>query len=78
MYIQGYTSQNEYFEYDYPNSDALLQFCLKFEHCNLHLHKAARHPTKCDIIISDSISQDILLQIFYVIQSDFELQKHVH
>ena len=49
-YIQRYTSPNEYFEYGYPHSDALLQFCLKFELCNLHLHKAAHHPTKCGII----------------------------
>ena len=47
-YIRRYTSQNENFEYGYPHSNALLQFCLKLERCKPH--KAARHPTKCDVI----------------------------
>ena len=32
-YIRRYTSPNENFEYGYPHSGALLQFCLKFERC---------------------------------------------
>ena len=47
-YILRYTSPNENFEYGYPHSNALLQSHLKFESCKPH--KAARHPTKCDII----------------------------
>ena len=39
---------NENFEYGYPHSNALLQFRLKLERCKLH--KASRHPTKCDVI----------------------------
>ena len=42
-YIQQYT-----FPYGYSHSNALLQSCLKLEHCKLH--KAARHPVKCDVI----------------------------
>ena len=61
-YIRRYTSPNENFEYGYPNSNAFLQFCLKLEHQT----------------ISVSISQDILSQIFDVIQSDVTLQKQVH
>ena len=47
-YIRRYTSPNENFEYGYPHSYALLQFELKLERCKPH--KAARHPTKCDVI----------------------------
>ena len=49
-YIRRYTctSPNENFEYGYPNSNALLQSCLKLERCEPH--KAARHPTKCEVI----------------------------
>ena len=47
-YIRPYTSPIENFEYGYPHSNAILQFCLKLEHCKLH--KAAYHPTKCDVI----------------------------
>ena len=43
-----YTSQNENFEYGYPHSNALLQFSLELEHCKPQ--KAARHPTKCDVM----------------------------
>ena len=39
-YIWRYTSPNENVEYGYPHSNVLLQF----------EHKAARHPTKCDVI----------------------------
>ena len=47
-YIRRYTSPNKNFEYGYPQSNALLQSRLKLEHCKPH--KAAHHPTKCDII----------------------------
>ena len=47
-YIRRYTSPNENFEYGYTHSNALLQFCLKFESCKPQ--KAACHPTICDII----------------------------
>ena len=36
-YIRRYTSPNKNFEYDYPHSNAVLQFCLKLE-------------MKCDVI----------------------------
>ena len=48
LYIRRYTSPNENFEYDYPHSNALLQFDLKLERCKPH--RAARHPTKGDVI----------------------------
>ena len=45
-------------------------------------HKGVLHPTKMTLLmtsnISDSISQDILSQIFDVIQSDVAFQKQVH
>ena len=47
-YIRQYTSPNENFEYGYPHSNALLQFDFKLERCKPH--KAARHPTKDDVI----------------------------
>ena len=47
-YIRRYTSPKEHFEYGYPHSNALLQFDLKLERCKPH--KAARHPTKGDVI----------------------------
>ena len=47
-YIRRYTSPNENFENGYPHSNALLQFPLKLKRCKPH--KAARHPTKCDVI----------------------------
>ena len=76
-YILRYTSPNENFEYGNPHSNAFLQFDLKLEDCKPH--KAARHPVKGDIIDDvDSISQDILSQIFDVIQSDVALQTQVH
>ena len=43
-----YISPNENFEYGYPHSNALLQFCHKLERCKLQ--KAACHVTKCDVI----------------------------
>ena len=47
-YIQRYTSPNENFEYGYPHSNALLQSRSTLERCKPH--KAARHPTKYDVI----------------------------
>ena len=47
MFIQRYTSPNENFEYSYFHSNALLQLHIELERCKPH--KAARHPTKCDI-----------------------------
>ena len=41
-------SPNVNFEYDYPHSNALLQFPLKLECCKPQ--KAARHSTKCAVI----------------------------
>ena len=41
-YIRRYTSPNEKFEYDYPHSNALLQFCLELERWKPL--KAAHHP----------------------------------
>ena len=36
-------------KYDYPYFNAILQFCLKLEHCKPH--KEAHYPMKCGIII---------------------------
>ena len=36
------------FEYGYTYINAHMQSCLKLERCKPH--KAARHPTKCDVI----------------------------
>ena len=47
-YIRQYTSPNENVEYGYPHSNALLLSHLKLERCKPH--KAAHHPTKCDVI----------------------------
>ena len=63
------------------HSNALLQFRLELEHCKPH--KAEHHPTKCDVIndvkqFPTGIAQDILSQIFDIIQSDVALQKQVH
>ena len=47
-YIRRYTSPNENFEYGYPHTNALLQFPIKLK--RYKPHKAARHPTICDVI----------------------------
>ena len=47
-YIRRYSSPNENFEYGYPHSNERLQFKLKLE--RYKPHKAARLPTKCDVI----------------------------
>ena len=79
-YIRRYTSPNENFEYGYPHSTALLQFELKLERCRSH--KAARHPTKCDVIndvkLIQTVYRRILSQVFDVIQSDVALQTQVN
>ena len=36
------------FEYNYPHSNAFLQFLIKLERCKEN--KGAHHPTKCDVI----------------------------
>ena len=66
-------SDDENFEYGYPHSNALLQFELKLERCKPL--KAARRPTKCDVINDAKLFPT---QIFYIIQSDLALQAQVH
>ena len=46
----------------YPHSNALLQFPLKLEPCKLH--KAARHPTKCDVINDVKIFPTVYRRIY--------------
>ena len=80
-YIQQYTSPNENFEYGHPRSNALLQFELKLEGCKPH--KAARYPTKCDVINDVKLFSTVYCRIycrkfFDVIQSDVALLTHVH
>ena len=48
MYIRGYTSPNEKFEYGYPHSKVILQFRRKLERCKPH--NSAHHQMKYDII----------------------------
>ena len=74
--ISKHISPNENFEYGYPHSNALLQFCLKLEPCKLH--KAAHHPTKCDIINDVKPFPTVYRRMFDVIQSNVVLQKQVH
>ena len=79
-YIQGYTSPNDNFEYGYPNSNANLQSHPKLECCKLH--KAARHPMKCEVI-NDTLFPIVYRMIFCckffdVIQSNVTLQKQAH
>ena len=50
------------FEYDYPNSNALLQSQLKLEHCKPH--KAAHRPTKCDIINDAKLFPTVYRRIY--------------
>ena len=53
---------NENFEYGYPHSIALLQFECKLERCKPH--KAARHPTKCDLIIDVKLFPTVYCRIY--------------
>ena len=81
-YIRRYTSPNENFEYGYPHSNALLQFRLESERWKQH--KAARHPTRCDVINDVKLFPTVYCSIshtvanFDVIQSDVALQNQVH
>ena len=80
--ISGHISDNIPPQMKILNSNALLKFCLKSEHCKRH--KATWHPTKCDIINDVKlfqqygISQNILLLVFDVIQSNITFQIQVH
>ena len=77
MYIRGYTSPNENFEYGYL-------FLMHF--CRFAWNWSIASRTSFNEIwrnwwrqgISDTISQDMLSQIFDVIQLDVALQKQVH
>ena len=62
-YIRRYTSPNENFEYSYPHSNALLQFELKLERCKSH--KAACHPTKCDVINDVKLFPTVYRRIYW-------------
>ena len=78
-YIRRYTSLKENFKYSYPHSNALLQFDLKLERCKPH--KAARHPTKGDVIDDVKLFPTVYHRIycrkfFDVIQSDVALQAY--
>ena len=80
-YIRQYTSPNENIEYGNPHSNALLQFEVKSERCKPH--KAARHPTKCDVINDVKLFRTVYRRIycrkfFDVILSDVALQSHIH
>ena len=55
-------SGDENFEYSYPHSNALLQFELNLERCKPH--KAARHPTKGDVIDDDKLFPTIYRRIY--------------
>ena len=55
-------SPNENFECGYPYSNSLLQFCLTLECCKLH--KATRHPTKCDVINDVKLFVTVYSRIF--------------
>ena len=63
-----------------PHSNAFLKFRLKLERCKPH--KAARHPTLCDLIITSNYFRQYIagytVAIFDVIQSDIALQNQVH
>ena len=62
-YIRRNTSPNENFEYGYPHSNAPLQFELKLERCKPH--KAARHPTKCNVINDVKLFPTVYRRILY-------------
>ena len=61
-YSRRYTSTNETFEYGNPHSNALLQFHLKFKRCKPH--KAAHHPTICDIINDVKLFSTVYYRIY--------------
>ena len=66
--------------YGDAHSNSFLQFHLNLKRWKFQ--KSARHPTIWDVIndvkLFPTVSQDILSQIFDVIQSDVALQKQVH
>ena len=76
-YIWLYTSPNNNFEYGYPHFNALLHIRLDSMYWKPQAIQRKVIYYWCQTI-SCSISQDILSQIFYVIQSDVALQKQVH
>ena len=57
------TSPNEYFEYGYPHSNALLQSHPKLE-CSKP-HKAACQPTKCDVVNEVKLFPTVYCRIYY-------------
>ena len=61
-YIRRYTSPNENFEYGYPHSNALLQFRLKLERCELH--NDAHHPTKFDVFNDGKLFPTVYRRIY--------------
>ena len=61
-FIRRYTSPNENFEYSYPHFNALLHFRIKMERCRPH--KAAHHPTKCDVINDVKIFPTVYRRIY--------------
>ena len=48
MISDDISPQNENFEYSYPHSNALLQFCIKLEPCKPHIIQHC--VTHCDIV----------------------------
>ena len=73
-------SPNENFEHGYPHSNALLQFRLKLERCEPH--KAARHPTKGDVIddvkLFLTIYRRIYCRKFLTLSNQTSHYKQVH
>ena len=69
---------NENFEYGYPHSNALLQFCLKLERCKPQ--KAACHSTICDVINDVKQFPTVYRKIYCrkYLTSDVVLQNEVH
>ena len=56
-FIERYTSTNEYFDYGFPYSNALLQFVLKLGRCKPY--KVTRHLRKCDVINDNKLFQTV-------------------
>ena len=77
-YIRRYTSPNENYEYGYPHFNALLQFELKMERCKSH--KAARDPTKCDVIndikLFPTVYHRIYCRKFLTLSNQMSCYKH--
>ena len=80
MYIRRYTSLNESFEYGYPHSNALVTFFLSKRQWNCSLLCLRIGAASCIKLLASCIKplvsqwkatlQDILSQIYDVIQSD--------